>query len=175
MKNVCFLSLSTGEICLRSAHQFLGYWNNEEATAASFTDDGWIKTGDLGYFNEAGILHITGRDKDMLKYMGYQISPAELEAIIEHLDGVLACCVVGIADPIYGDLPATAIVKSPDSSLTEEAVEQAISKKVSNQKQLRGGVYFLDELPRTVSGKIRVRALRELLTHLYNQRHKDAM
>lgn len=162
-----------GEIFLKNEFPFLGYWDNDEATSSTLSSDGWVATGDHGFFDDTGRLHITGRLKDMLKYMGYQIAPGELEAIIEKLEGVIVVCVVGISDPVYGDLAAAAIIKHPDSDLTEEEVVEAVAERVSVYKQLRGGAYFLESLPRTVSGKIRAREVKEILTELYNERNES--
>lgn len=102
--------------------------------------------------------------------MGYQISPGELEAIIEKISDVLAVSIVGISDPLYGDLPAAAVVKKAEGALTEQEVTDFVAQQVSVNKQIRGGVYFLDSLPRTPSGKVQAKVVREMLTKLYKQK-----
>lgn len=159
-----------GDVHVRCKHQFLGYYNNEAATEEALLSDGWLRTGDVGFFDDHGYLHIIGRDKDTIKYMGHQISPNEIEMIIQRVKGVVMCCVVGIPDEVYGDLPAAAVVKLPDSEITEKDVKEAVAEKLSDFKHLRGGVYFVDGLPRTVSGKVKVNVVRDMLIHLYDQR-----
>uniref|UniRef100_A0A336L9S7 CSON007177 protein n=1 Tax=Culicoides sonorensis TaxID=179676 RepID=A0A336L9S7_CULSO len=159
-----------GEIQVYCKHQFLGYYNNEEATEETLLRDGWLRTGDLGYFDDRGYLFIVGRDKDTIKYMGHQISPIEIESIIQRIPGVIMSCVVGIPDELYGDLPAAAVVKMPGIDLNEDDIKEAVASRLSDFKQLRGGVYFIEGLPRTVSGKVKVHIVRDMLKHLYEQR-----
>uniref|UniRef100_A0A336L5T1 CSON004687 protein n=1 Tax=Culicoides sonorensis TaxID=179676 RepID=A0A336L5T1_CULSO len=159
-----------GEIQVYCKHQFLGYYNNEEATEETLLPDGWLRTGDLGYFDDRGYLFIVGRDKDTIKYMGHQISPIEIESIIQRIPGVIMSCVVGIPDELYGDLPAAAVVKMPGIDLNEDDIKEAVASRLSDFKQLRGGVYFIEGLPRTVSGKVKVHIVRDMLKHLYEQR-----
>lgn len=161
---------NVGEVHIFCKNQFLGYINNEAATKEALLPDGWLRTGDLGYFDDHGYLHIIGRDKDTIKFMGHQISPNEIEMIIQQIRGVVMCCVVGIPNEVYGDLPAAAVVKLPDSDVTEDDVKEAVAKKLSDFKHLRGGVYFVDSLPRTVSGKLKANVVKDMLTHLYEQR-----
>lgn len=105
--------------------------------------------------------------------MGHQISPHEIELVIQRLKGVIMCCVVGIPHELYGDLPAAAVVKSPAVPLTEDDIKEAVASHLSDFKKLRGGVYFIEGLPRTVSGKVKTGIVREMLAHLYNQRSQE--
>lgn len=159
-----------GEVHIFCKNQFMGYINNETATKEALLEDGWLRTGDLGFFDDRGYLHIIGRDKDTIKYMGHQISPSEIEMIIQQIRGVVMCCVVGVPDEVYGDLPAAAVIKLPGSEVTEDDVKDAVASKLSDFKHLRGGVYFVDSLPRTVSGKVKTIVVRDMLTHLYQQK-----
>ncbi|XP_050099301.1 luciferin 4-monooxygenase-like [Anopheles aquasalis] len=146
-----------GEVMLRVQYPFAGYYGDPDATRATMSPDGWIRTGDIGYFDDGGQLYIVDRRKDIIKYGGNQISPTELEAIIKQLPGVLECCVVGLPEPAGNELPAAAIILSPTASvtaLTESTVAQFVQGRVSDSKRLRGGVFFVEALPLTPSGKI---------------------
>ncbi|XP_055710982.1 probable 4-coumarate--CoA ligase 3 [Phlebotomus papatasi] len=157
----------SGEICVKSRTQFLGYYNNPKATKEILDKDGWIHTGDIGHFEEDGQLYITGRNKEMFKYSSYQIAPSELEEILETHSGVLQAVVVGIPDPTYTDLPAAVIVRKNGSTVTEEELMKFVEGKVMDYKKLRGGVYFVNEVPMTPSGKIRKMKVRELAISLF--------
>uniref|UniRef100_A0A336L8I2 CSON004688 protein n=1 Tax=Culicoides sonorensis TaxID=179676 RepID=A0A336L8I2_CULSO len=160
-----------GEIQFLTKYRFLGYYNNEEATKDALLADGWFRTGDLGYFDDRGYLFVVGRDKDTIKFMGHQISPNEIENLILEIQGVLMCCVVGIPDELYGDLPAAAVIKMPGIDLNENDIKEKVSNHLSDFKQLRGGVYFIENFPRTVSGKIKVREIREIVIKLYEEKN----
>uniref|UniRef100_A0A182T593 AMP-dependent synthetase/ligase domain-containing protein n=1 Tax=Anopheles maculatus TaxID=74869 RepID=A0A182T593_9DIPT len=154
-----------GEILLRVMIPFSGYYGNEAATTDIMGSDGWIRTGDIGYFDMDGNLYVIDRKKDIIKYAGNQISPTELEAIIKQLPGVLECCVVGLPDE-GTDLPAALIIRTPGmtgDAVTAEQVQQFVDEQVSNYKRLRGGVYFIGEMPLTPSGKIIRRKCVELV------------
>lgn len=115
-----------GEIFVKPQFTFLGYWRDEVATANVVDQDGWLHTGDVGYFDENGFLYLIDRKKDILKYCGYQISPSELENCILRCDGVANVCVVGIPDPVSTDLPAAVIVKTAGKDVTSEEIEALI-------------------------------------------------
>ncbi|KFB49072.1 AGAP000907-PA-like protein [Anopheles sinensis] len=153
-----------GEILLRVQVPFAGYYGNPVATAETISPDGWIRTGDIGHFDADGHLYIVDRKKDIIKYAGFQISPAELEALIRLIPGVLDCCVVGI--PAEGcDLPAAVLMRSPDpagDSLDGVQVKEFVRARVADCKRLRGGVYFTPSLPLTPSGKVVRRKCLEL-------------
>lgn len=111
-----------GEIAIWSEPPFQGYWNNDEATAAVFDEDRWLRSGDIGHFDDDGFLYLVDRKKDMMKYRGYQISPSELEGIVLGARGVAAVCVVGVPDGESNDLPTALVVRSnsEDSATKEE-------------------------------------------------------
>jgi 4-coumarate--CoA ligase len=121
----------TGEIRVMSQIRFLGYANKPEETRDAFDEQGWFKTGDLGYFTEDGEIFIVDRKKEMIKYLNYQVSPSELESHISKMDGVTAVCVVGIPDIISGDLPTAVIVKAKNSSLEEEDILDEVTRESS--------------------------------------------
>ncbi|XP_037028941.1 4-coumarate--CoA ligase 1-like [Bradysia coprophila] len=159
----------TGEICCMTLYPFLGYFGDEENTKQILDDNGWIHTGDAGYFDADGYLYIVDRKKDILKYMNYQISPSELESIILTCDGVANVCVVGIPDLVKTDLPAAVVVRTHfGHRITSDEIKNAVQEKCSDFKQLRGGVYFVETLPMTPSGKILRRIVRGMAIELYN-------
>lgn len=108
---------------------FLGYANNPEATRNAFDSDGWLKTGDLGYFTEEGEIFIVDRKKDMIKYLNYQVAPSELETFILKIEGVKIVCVVGIPDIISGDLAAAVVVKDKNSYLNEQDIIDEVARQ----------------------------------------------
>jgi 4-coumarate--CoA ligase len=156
-----------GEIYLMTAVRFLGYANNLQETQNAFDKEGWFKTGDLGYINDEGDIFIVDRKKDMIKYLNYQVAPSELENFIITIDGVLTVCVVGIIDMLSGELAVAVIVKDINSKLTEQDVIDEVSRNFPPFKRLHGGVYFVDVLPLTPSGKIKKLEVRKLAERMY--------
>jgi acyl-coenzyme A synthetase/AMP-(fatty) acid ligase len=157
-----------GEIYIRGEYQFLGYYNNDQANEDIMAEDGWLRSGDIGRFDDDGFLYFVDRKKDIIKNKNYQISPSELEDVIRVIPGIKEVCVVGI-EAIDTDLPAALIVKSEGSDLTEEEVVKIVDGQVSEYKRLHGGAYFVDELPMTPSGKIKRREVKEIVTNMYNE------
>uniref|UniRef100_A0A182QIE9 AMP-dependent synthetase/ligase domain-containing protein n=1 Tax=Anopheles farauti TaxID=69004 RepID=A0A182QIE9_9DIPT len=154
-----------GELLVKSVEGFGGYYENEEATAQAIDADGFFRTGDVAYIDEDSYLYVVDRQKDIFKYRNYQISPNDLEAIISRIEGVKSVCVVGIPDAESAtDVPAAAIVRTGDASALEAAqVRTIVDAQVSDFKRLRGGVYFVEELPKTHSGKILRRKVTEMI------------
>lgn len=109
-----------GEVSIWVDPPFQGYWNNEESTAAIFDEDGWMRSGDIGHFDDDSFLYLVDRKKDMMKYRGYQISPSEVEGIVMTARAVAAVCVVGVPDEESNDLPTALVVRSSnDENVTE--------------------------------------------------------
>ncbi|XP_059617915.1 probable 4-coumarate--CoA ligase 3 [Phlebotomus argentipes] len=160
-----------GEIVVKTQTQFLGYYNNLKATKEILDKDGWIHTGDLGHFDEDGLLFITGRKKDVMKYNNFHVSASELEEILEKHPGVGQVIVVGIPDPVFTDLPAALVVKKNESTVSEEELIELVEKNVSDFKRLRGGVFFVNEIPMTPSGKLRKVKVKELAIELFKAKH----
>lgn len=159
----------TGEICCKPFNPFLGYFGDEENTKQALDEYGWLHTGDIGFFDAGGYLYIVDRMKDILKYMGYQISPSEMESMILTCDGVSNVCIVGIPDPIKIDLPAAVIIRKRfGHQITCEEVDNFVREKFSDYKQLRGGIFFVDSLPMTPSGKVLRRKVRTIAIELHD-------
>ncbi|XP_063707005.1 probable 4-coumarate--CoA ligase 1 [Culicoides brevitarsis] len=157
-----------GEIRFKYEFDFLGYFGNEKSTKEAFDKDGWICSGDIGFFDESCNLHIVDRKKDIIKYNNYQISPSEIEAVLQQETGILNMCVVGIEDIEHGtDLPAVVVLKDKSLNITEEDIIKTAERTLPNYKHLRGGCYFVDEFPMTPSGKVQRRVVKEMAKKFY--------
>uniref|UniRef100_A0A1B0CQ59 Putative acyl-coa synthetase n=1 Tax=Lutzomyia longipalpis TaxID=7200 RepID=A0A1B0CQ59_LUTLO len=160
----------SGEICVQTKSQFLGYYGDPESTKEILDEDGWIHTGDLGYFDEDGLLFVTGRKKDILKYNNFHVTPSEIEEILETHPGVSQAVVVGIPDPVFTDLPAALVICKQGKQVSEEQLTEMIEKTLPDYKKLRGGIYFVDNLPMTASGKIQKFRAKDIAIGLFKQR-----
>jgi acyl-CoA synthetase (AMP-forming)/AMP-acid ligase II len=148
-----------GELCFRGPQIMKGYLNNPSATK-EIIKDGWLHSGDIGYIDTDGHIFITDRLKELIKYKGNQVPPAYLEDIIFKQIGVEDCAVIGVPDTEAGELPKAFVVLKQGAKLTEQDVMQHVSAVVSPHKRVRL-VEFIDAIPRSASGKILRRTLRE--------------
>jgi malonyl-CoA/methylmalonyl-CoA synthetase len=151
----------TGEIWVRGPNVFAGYWHNLEATAAAFHDD-WFRTGDLGAFSADGYLSILGRIKELIIVGGTNVTPGEVEVVLEAEAGVAECAVAGVPDPDLGEHIAAFIVPRPgeDTIALEQRLRARIERDLAPYKRPR--LYrFLDAIPRNVMGKVERSKLRE--------------
>ncbi|CAN6304485.1 unnamed protein product [Urochloa humidicola] len=146
-----------GEICLRGPNIMQGYFKNVQATKSTIKH-GWLHTGDIGYFDERGQLYVVDRLKELIKYKGFQIAPAELEGLLLSHAEILDAVVIPYPDPNAGEVPIAYVVRSSNSSLSEADVQKFIEKQVTYYKRLRK-VTFVDSVPKSVSGKILRREL----------------
>lgn len=151
----------TGELLIRGPQLMKGYLNNKEATAEVLTEDGWLRTGDCGYYDDKGLFFITDRLKELIKVKGFQVPPAELEEVVRSQEGVFDAAVVGAPHPKYGEIPRAFVVRRPGSNVTEQEIKDYVASKVAKYKKLEGGVIFLDAIPKNASGKILRRQLKE--------------
>ncbi len=136
-----------------------GYLNNPEATAATVDADGWLHTGDIAVVDGDGFFAIVDRLKELIKYKGFQVAPAELEALIITHPEVADVAVIGVPDEEAGELPKAFVVAAGDDFDTEELMEW-VAGQVSPQKRVRL-VEVVDEIPKSPSGKILRRVLKE--------------
>jgi 4-coumarate--CoA ligase len=152
-----------GELWLRGPNVFKGYWKNEEATKNSITPDGFFKTGDVGYTDKDGNFYITDRVKELIKYKGFQVAPAELEGKLMDHPNVNDVAVIGVHDEDqHTEVPRAYVV--PAEGKEEHHASQIVewmTEKVAHHKRLRGGVVFIEEVPKSASGKILRRVLKE--------------
>lgn len=143
----------TGELWIRGPHIMKGYWKNQKATDETVIN-GWLRTGDIAYYDEDLDFYITDRLKELIKVKGFQVAPAELEALLRTHPNVEEAGIVGIPNERYGEVPkAFVVLKNPDTTKAEE-IQNFVKGKVSEFKELRGGVQFIDCLPKNPSGKI---------------------
>jgi long-chain acyl-CoA synthetase len=147
-----------GEIQARSPSVMAGYLP-EEATAEAFVD-GWYRTGDVGWLEPQGWVHLTDRSKEMIKVSGFQVAPAELEAVLHGHPAVLDCAVFGIPDEKAGEVPVAAVQLDPRRPVEARDLQQLVADSLATYKQLRH-VVVVDAIPRLPSGKVLRRTLRE--------------
>lgn len=120
-----------GEICYLGEQLMLGYWNNPEATRQTIDQDGWLHTGDVGYFDNKGKLHVVDRIKELIKYKGYQVSPSEIETVLLSHRAIKDAAVAGKPDERSGEVPVAFIVKQPDAKITAQDVQEFVKRKLS--------------------------------------------
>ena len=149
-----------GELWVRGPQVMKGYLNNPEATAATLDSDGWLHTGDVAIIDEDHHMTIVDRVKELIKYNGFQVPPAELEALLITHPEVNDVAVIGIPDPSAGELPKAFIVRSLGSEVTAENLQAFVAEHVASYKHIRL-VEFIDEIPKSASGKILRRLLRD--------------
>lgn len=147
-----------GEIWCRGFNVMQGYFNNEEATRDTLTDDGWMKTGDVGVMDEQGYVRITGRIKEMFIVGGFNCYPAEIENILCDMPGIARAAVIGVPDERMGEVARAYLVKEAGAAVDEAAVIAWSRDKMANYKVPRA-VVFLDELPMNAGGKVDKAAL----------------
>ncbi|ELK47244.1 long-chain-fatty-acid--CoA ligase [Halobacillus sp. BAB-2008] len=158
-----------GEIAVKGPQVMKGYWNKPEETAQVLSEDGWFRTGDMGYMNEDGYFYIVDRKKDMIIAGGYNIYPREVEEVLYEHSEIQEAVVVGVPDPYRGETVKAFIVKKQGSDITEEELNEYCRKNIAAYKVPR--LYeFREELPKTAVGKI----LRRSLVEEERQKYEDA-
>lgn len=147
-----------GELQIAGAHLCSGYWNNPEASRAA-NPDGWFRTGDLAYRDEEGFYYIVDRKKDMFISGGENVYPVEVEAAIYQHPAVVECAVIGVADPLWGEVGKAVVALKPGARLTEAELIDHCRRHLARYKVPRS-VEFLGALPKSAAGKILKRELR---------------
>ncbi len=150
---------AVGEICARGANIFQGYWNREEDTREAMRG-GWFHTGDLGRVDEDGYYYLTGRKKDLIVVSGYNVYPIEVENVLMRHPDVADCAVIGVPDPYQGESVMAVVVPEPGSKPGEAEIIEFVRQRLAVFKCPRQ-VRFVDQLPKSASGKILKRVLRE--------------
>jgi acyl-CoA synthetase (AMP-forming)/AMP-acid ligase II len=147
-----------GEICVRGPIVMKGYLNQPAATAATIDAEGWLRTGDIGYSDEQGYFYIVDRAKELIKYKGLQVAPAELEAILLSHPAVADGAIIPIPDEEAGEVPKAFVV--PKSEVTAEQIMAFIAERVAPHKKVRA-VEFIEQIPKSLTGKVLRRVLIE--------------
>lgn len=170
-----------GELWLAGPNVFQGYWKNDKATKESLVEsDGlrWFRTGDVGFQDENHNFYITDRVKELIKYKGFQVAPAELEGKLMDHPLVNDVAVIGIEDKeMHTEIPRAYIVhakragkagkketgqpETDEDKKDAEEIVKWVAEKVANHKRLRGGVRFIEEIPKSAAGKILRRVLKD--------------
>ncbi|KAK6137848.1 hypothetical protein DH2020_028403 [Rehmannia glutinosa] len=142
-----------GELWIKSPTVMKEYLGNEAANTAAFDSEGWLKTGDLCYFDDEGYVYIVDRIKELIKHNGYQVAPAELEAILVGHPQILDAAVVPLEDEAVGQIPIAYVVRADGAELTEDQIIQFVASQVAPYKKIRK-VSFISAIPRSGAGKI---------------------
>ncbi|GMF39905.1 unnamed protein product [Phytophthora lilii] len=152
----------TGELLFRTPSMMKGYYNDPEANRATFTDDGFIRTGDIGYIDQDGYVFIVDRLKELIKYKGHQVAPAELEDVLNHHPSVAdACCVRGFDAATAEEIPkAFVVLNQGDTSVTADDLMAFVADRVAGYKRVRE-VEFISAIPKSTSGKVLRRELQQ--------------
>ncbi|MDH5421015.1 MAG: AMP-binding protein, partial [Acidimicrobiia bacterium] len=149
-----------GELWIRGPQVMKGYLNNPEATAATVDSDGYLHTGDIGHVDSDGHYYIVDRLKELIKYKGFQVPPAELEGLLLTHPGIADAAVIPIPDIEAGELPKAYVQLKPGVELTADEVMEFVAGQVASYKQVRL-VEFTDTIPKSASGKILRRLLKD--------------
>jgi 4-coumarate--CoA ligase len=149
-----------GELWIRGPQVMKGYLNNPAATALTLDEDGWLRTGDIGHVDADGHVFVVDRLKELIKYKGFQVPPAELEALLLAHPAVADAAVVGLPDEEAGEIPAAYVVLRPGADASEEEIASFVAGQVASFKQIRR-LTFVEAIPKSASGKILRRVLRD--------------
>nr|AER42615.1 4-coumarate:CoA ligase [Miscanthus lutarioriparius] len=151
-----------GEICIRGEQIMKGYLNDPESTNNTIDKDGWLHTGDIGYVDDDDEIFIVDRLKEIIKYKGFQVPPAELEALLITHPEIKDAAVVSMKDDLAGEIPVAFIVRTEGSEVTEDEIKQFVAKEVVFYKKVHK-VFFTESIPKNPSGKILRKDLRARL------------
>ena len=149
-----------GEVWVRGPQVMTGYLNNPQATAATVDAAGWLRTGDLGYVDADGHLYVVDRLKELIKYKGFQVPPAELEAVLLRHPDVADAAVIGLPDDEAGEIPVGFVVLRPGAAASPEEIMRFVAGEVAHYKQIRR-LEVIDAIPKSAAGKILRRVLRD--------------
>mmetsp|Transcript_115564 Transcript_115564/g.201105 ORF Transcript_115564/g.201105 Transcript_115564/m.201105 type:complete len:444 (-) Transcript_115564:368-1699(-) len=148
-----------GELCIRGPQVMQGYHKSPTKTQDCLSEDGWLRTGDVVTVDEDGYFYIIDRIKEMIKYKGFQVAPAELEDVLLKHPMVADVAVIPRKDEVAGEVPRAYVVLKPKCSVSAEELQSFVAANVAPYKHLRGGVIFTQTIPKTASGKLLRRVL----------------
>jgi len=148
----------TGELWIRGPQVMKGYWKNPQATRDTLDDEGWLHTGDVARVDAEGYVYIVDRVKELIKYKGYQVAPAELEEILQGHPAVADVAVIPSPDEEAGEVPKAFVVLKPGMQVSAEELMAYVAARVAPYKKIRR-VAFVEQIPKTLSGKILRREL----------------
>jgi 4-coumarate--CoA ligase len=153
-----------GELLIRGPQVMMGYIDSPDKTAECLSHSGWLRTGDVAYYDEEGYFFVTDRLKELIKVRGFQVAPAELEALLLTHDAINDVAVIQVPDEKSGEVPrAYVVLKDTEEAkkTTDEEIKAWVKERVAPYKRLEGGVIFTDVVPKSASGKILRRILRD--------------
>jgi len=154
-----------GELVIKGPQVMMGYMDDPEKTTECLSTNGWLRTGDVAYYDEDGFFFIQDRIKELIKVRGFQVAPAELEELLLSNDMVTDCAVIGVPDEESGELPRAYIVlkdgTEAESGETKDQIYGWVKERIAPYKRLDGGIAFRDVIPKSASGKILRRILRD--------------
>ncbi|KAI3933755.1 hypothetical protein MKX01_025171 [Papaver californicum] len=153
----------TGELWVRGPTVMKGYFSNTEATTSTLNSEGWLRTGDICYIDNAGYIFVVDRLKELIKYKGYQVPPAELEAVLLTHSDILDAAVIPFPDKEVGQFPMACVVRKAGSKLSGTEIMEFVAKQVASYKRIRR-VSFVSTIPKNPSGKILRKDLIKLAT-----------
>jgi acyl-CoA synthetase (AMP-forming)/AMP-acid ligase II len=153
-----------GQVCLHSPAVMTGYWRDAEATAAAFTADGFVRTGDLGWVDDRGRLHLVGRTKEMYVRGGYNVFPVEVEAVLSSHPAVAAVAITPVADPVMGEIGVAVVVPRDTAAPPSLAQLRGFAAPHLAPYKLPEALRIVESLPLTVMEKVDRHALREVVT-----------
>ena len=149
----------SGELWVRGPNVFAGYWNDEDATARAINPEGWLVTGDVATVDDGGYLYLVDRVKDLIIVSGFNVYPAEVEEVLMQHPAIDACAVVGVPHPYSGEAVKAYVVTADGQSIEEDEVVRFCSSRLARYK-CPEKVWFVDEVPQGMGGKVLRRALR---------------
>ncbi|KQO97790.1 AMP-binding protein [Leifsonia sp. Leaf264] len=149
----------SGELLVRGPQVMLGYLNNDDATGRTLDGDGWLHTGDIATVTADGVYYIVDRLKELIKYKGYQVAPAVLEAVLLAHPAIADAAVIGVQDDDGQEIPKAFVVLQPDADLDEDGVMSHVAAHVAPYEKVRR-VEFIDVIPKSSAGKILRKDLR---------------
>lgn len=149
-----------GELRVKTAMQMNGYYNMNSSD--TWDEDGWLRTGDVAYYDDDHCLFVVDRIKEMLKFQSWHVPPALIEAVLHSHPGVRMSAVIGVPHPEDGDHPMALVIPT-SKNYTPEDILKYVHARVDDRQKLRAGLKFVDKLPLTPSGKVRRKELKDLV------------